>query len=138
MKKGFTLVEILSVIVILAVIATLFVPNTIKLLKENNIKIYKVKEKELLRAAEDYANFDENFSFPQNTGDYRYITISQLTNGNYLNKILDSKSANECAAFVRVSKDAEINGYKYEPCIICDEYKTDKDYCELSTYQGLA
>ena len=43
-KNGFTLVELLVVIILLGLIVTLFIPNVIKILKQNNTKIYKIKE----------------------------------------------------------------------------------------------
>ena len=38
-KNGFTLVELLVVIILLGLIVTNFIPNIIKILKQNNTKI---------------------------------------------------------------------------------------------------
>ena len=135
-KNGFTLVEILTVIIILGVMIVLFVPNTINIIKQNNAKIYKVKEKDLIRAAEDYANYDSNFDPPTVSSPVKYITMFQLSSGNYLDKILDTSSGNECVAFVKVTTNS-INGYNYDACIICDEYKSNKDFCNASVYQSM-
>jgi len=135
-KRGFTLVELLAVIVILGTIAMIFIPNTIKLLKENNLKIYKVKENELLKAAKSYAEYDDNFIEPTSSEPVRYITMPTLVSGNYMNKILDTTSGNECNAFVKVTLSS-IYGYDYEACLLCDEYKTDKEFCTASIYQNL-
>lgn len=135
-KNGFTLVELLAVIIILGVITTIFVPNTIKLLKENNLKIYKIKENELINAAKDYANYDKNFSSPTVEVPVKYITMPQLVEGSYINKILDTSSGKECRAFVRVTLN-DINGYNYEACLLCDEYSTNKSFCNSTTYESL-
>ena len=135
-KNGFTLVELLAVMIILGIIATIFVPNTIKLLKENNLKIYKVKESELIKAAKDYANYDKNFSSPTVEIPIKYITMTQLVEGGYMNSILDTSSGKECRAFVKVTLN-DINGYNYEACLLCDEYSTNKSFCSSTTYQGL-
>lgn len=135
MKKGFTLIEILAVVVILGTIVAIFVPNTVKILKANNLKVYKIKEKELVRAAEDYIEYDSDFVAPSNEQPEKYITIGTLITKNYINKILDNTSGNECTAFVKVTKDE--NNYNVEPCIICDEYKTDKGFCSSTVYQSL-
>ena len=135
-KNGFTLVELLAVIIILGIIATIFVPNTIKLLKENNLKIYKIKENELIKAAKDYANYDKNFSSPTVEIPIKYITMTQLVEGGYMNSILDTSSGRECRAFVKVTLN-DINGYNYEACLLCDEYSTNKSFCNSTTYQGL-
>lgn len=134
-KNGFTLIELLAVLIILGVISALFIPNAIKIIDNNNQKIYKIKEKELIRAAEDYANYDSNFTKPTETTE-TYITIEQLANGNYLSKILDSTSGVECKAFVKVSLNS-IYGYDFEPCLICDEYQTNKSFCTISNYGDL-
>lgn len=136
MKKGFTLVEVLAVIIILGILAAIFVPDTIELLKENNLKIYKIKESELIKAAQDYANYDKNFSAPTSSEPVKYITMPQLIEGSYMNKILDTSSGNECNAFVKVTLNS-INGYNYEACLLCDEYSTNKDFCSSATYQSL-
>ena len=135
-KNGFTLVELLAVIIILGAITTVFVPNTIKLLKENNLKIYKIKESELIRAAKDNANYDKNFSSPTEMELEKYITMTQLVDGGYMNSILDTSSGKECRAFVKVTLN-DISGYNYEACLLCDEYSTNKSFCNSTTYQGL-
>ena len=135
-KNGFTLIEVLAVVVILGIIVTLFVPNTVKLIRQNNLKVYKIKEKELLKAAEDYANYDKAFEGPTESSPTKYITMTKLVENAYMNKILDSNSGNECKAFVKVT-NSDIHDYNYEACLICDEYKTDKDFCTLSAYQNL-
>lgn len=135
-KNGFTLVELLAVIIILGIITTIFVPNTIKLLKENNLKIYKIKENELVKVAKDYANYDKNFSSPTVDTPEKYITMTQLVEGGYMNSILDTSSGKECRAFVKVTINS-VNGYNYEACLLCDEYSTNKSFCNSTTYQGL-
>ncbi|MBQ1812445.1 MAG: type II secretion system protein [Bacilli bacterium] len=135
MKKGFTLVELLAVIIILGMLVVLLVPNVISILKSNNLRVYKLKEKELLRAAEDYIEYDEEFVAPTNEAPVKYLTIQSLISKNYINKILDNSSGEECPAFVKISKDGD--NYNLDPCIICGEYKTDRDFCTSSMYQSL-
>lgn len=134
-KNGFTLVEILAVIIVLGILSMIFIPDTLKVLKDNSSKIYKIKENELIKAAEDYVKYDKNFSFP-NEIDEKYVTMTQLISGSYLDKILDNKTGNECSAFVKVTKN-DIYGYDYDACLICDEYKTNKDFCDIALYNSL-
>lgn len=135
-KRGFTLVEVLAVVVVLGIIAGLFIPNVSKILRDNNLKIYKIKESELLKASKTYADYDENFIPPTQSEPARYITMPTLVSKNYMNKILDTKTGNECNAFVKVTLNS-VYGYDYEACLICDEYKTDKEFCNSSTYDNL-
>lgn len=135
MKRGFTLVELLAVIIILGLLVTLLVPNVITLLKSNSLKVYKIKEKELLNAAEDYIEYDSDFIAPTTSEPVKYITIQSLISKNYINKILDNSTGEECSAFVKITKNG--NSYNLDPCIICSEYKTDRDFCTTSMYQSL-
>ena len=134
-NNGFTLVEMLAVIVILSILAIIFIPNALKVLEDNSTKIYKIKEKELIKAAKDYAEYNKNFSSPTE-GQAKYVTMPQLISGSYMNKILDNKSGNECTAFVKITL-SDIYGYNYDACLICDEYKTDKDFCDIAFYNSL-
>ena len=134
-RNGFTLVEVLAVIVVLGFISTIFIPNALKILKSNNLKIYKIKEQELEKSASDYVLYENSF-VPPTAGEEKYITMSQLVAGSYMNKILDSSSGNECKAFVKVTLN-DIYGYNYEACLICEEYKTNKDFCNIDIYKDL-
>lgn len=134
-KNAFTLVEVLAVVVILGIIVLIFVPNTKKILNENNTKIYKIKEKELIKAAADYVNYDKNFNFPTIITE-KYVTMPQLIAGSYMNKILSTSTGEECIAFVRVTK-SDVYGYNYEACLICDEYTSNKDFCSMAVYGDL-
>jgi len=134
-NKGFTLVEVLAVIVILGLITTIFIPNAIKILDDNSLKIYKIKEKELVNAAKDYAEYDKNFTPPTRTLE-KYITMPQLVSGNYMSKILDNNTGNECTAFVKVTLN-DVYGYNYDACLICDDYETNNDFCNLAIYKDL-
>ena len=126
-KNAFTLVELITVIAILAVITIIFIPNTAKILKENSTKVYKVKEKQLIESAKDYVEFDKDFVPPTDTDPVKYININTLISKNYIDKILENKTGNECSGVVKVSLNS-IAGYDYDACIICSEYKTDKSF----------
>lgn len=132
--RAFTLIEVLAVIIVLGFIATIFIPNAMEILNENGLKIYKIKEKELVNAAKDYAEYDKNFIAPTKETE-KYVTMPQLVSGSYMDKILDN-NGNECTAFVKVTL-SDVYGYNYDACLICDEYRTDKDFCKLDVYNNL-
>ena len=135
-KKGFTLIELIVVVGLLAIIVSLFVPNTIKILKENNLKIYKIKEEELLKACKDYARYDDSFEKLTEENPIRYVTMDELVDKNYMAKIIDTTSGNECKALVKVTLNS-ISGYDYEVCLVCDEYTSDKSFCNASIFQDM-
>ena len=53
-KKGFTLVELLGVITVLAIIGVITMPIVNKTIKDSKEKSYKAQIKEIEKAAEDY------------------------------------------------------------------------------------
>lgn len=134
-KNGFTLIELLTVIIILGALSLIFVPNAMKVFRDNGLKIYKIKEKELIKAAEDYVNYDTSFVAPT-TGNAKYVMMTDLVSGNYMNKILDSSTGNECKAFVKITLN-DIRGYNYEVCLLCDEYSSSNSFCSLNNYNDL-
>lgn len=132
-KKGFTLIELLAVIVLLSLIISLFIPNVIKIVKQNNTKVYKVKENELISACNDYIEYDKDFTFD---GTEKYITMDTLISKNYMSKIIDNSSGNECKAFAKVTKNST-NGYNVEACLVCDGYITENSFCTSDAYNNL-
>ena len=76
-KKGFTLVELLAVIVILSIILVIAVPSVNRYIKQSKEKAYKVQISELLDAVESYANMN-NEILPENDDEVIKITLGQL------------------------------------------------------------
>lgn len=60
-NKGFTIIELLTVILILALIVAMVVPSYNAIIKKNKAKIYDSKKNMIILAAEKYAT-DENLS----------------------------------------------------------------------------
>ena len=133
MKKGFTLVEVLAVIIILGVISVIVVPNVMETFDKNSIKIYKINENLLKNAAKDYVISHDDFLI---TDDYKYINMDTLVEENLMTSIVDPKTANTCKAFVKISNN-EIDGYNYDVCLICDGYTTNEDFCTSSQYEDI-
>ena len=135
-KKGFTLVELLAVIVILGIIITIFVPSVINLINENSTKIYANKEKILKNAAEDYVISNSSFVLPDGTNPEKYISMNTLISSNMMSSVLDNKTTTECVGFVKITVNSTY-GYDYDPCLICDNYSTNKTFCTTATYNSL-
>ena len=147
-KKGFTLIEVLAVIVILAVIAGLIIPN-IKRYKDKGNKEYydKLKDNIVLAVKDYYSNHPEELPRGQVTYvdgvEVRlYITelsLQNLINNNYLtNEVVntDSKSCVKPESKVVVTN---MNGeYTYQLCYLCDGKlgSDNSDVCEYSNPQN--
>lgn len=75
-KRGFTLVELLGVLVILAVIVALVFPSVSSVLKKTKETVYNVELKKILDATYDYTL--KNTSILPNINETKYITFGQL------------------------------------------------------------
>lgn len=90
-KNGFTLVEIIAVIVILITISLMAVPAVLKTIKRNKEVAYDAKVEIILKQAKQYALDNENFLF-DSTKKYigkvcNNITVKQLLDAGYLKEI---------------------------------------------------
>ena len=83
MKKGFTLVELLGVLIVLAVIAVIVFPLVNKTIKTNKEKLYNSQLEEIKSGAEKwaYANIE---MLPVNDGESVTITLFELKKGGFL------------------------------------------------------
>ena len=75
-KRGFTLVELLGVLVILSVIMVLVFPTVSSILSQSRKTVNDVEEAKILNAAYDYTL--NNPSLLPNVGEIKYIMLSHL------------------------------------------------------------
>lgn len=92
-KKGFTLVELLAVIVVLAILISIAVPSTMAIsnkLKENMYckKIDSIETAAKLYGEDRKDSFDENYEVENTDESYisKTITVLDLVNTGYLKK----------------------------------------------------
>jgi type IV pilus assembly protein PilA len=119
-NKGFTLVELLAVIVILAVILVIAIPNVMKVIDKAKLDVYKRNEDMLISAAQKYmAQQGLTLNAVGDTTTISYNT--DLKGNNLINNINDQKSNVECSnSKVTVTKTT--TGYTYTPSLVCDNY----------------
>ncbi len=143
-RKGFTLIEMLAVVILLAVLMGIAVPAYQKYIVSSRNSSYKTAEQSMVKAGTaamlDCVNsmgsdmcLDKRM--PQNEGDSTTITLKELIDNGYMNKIKDPKRRSEFCdaeksyAYVKKNKLADGGGYTYYACLICDGYKS-KDCIE--------
>ena len=89
-KKGFTLVELLAVIIILAVILTIILPSVSRTLKKSKNTIYDIQINDILNSTYDYSL--KNLKLLPESGK-TYITLNELKKYGYIeNDIKDPKT----------------------------------------------
>ena len=117
MKKGFTLLEMLAVIVVISILSLIILPNITEQFADKKEEISKVSQKIILSAAELYANETGNI--------YQTITINDLVEAGKLEQpIIDQKTGKEISLTKEISIDASGNA-----CIV------GIDDCDRITYK---
>lgn len=117
MKRGFTLVELLGIIVVLGVIATIVTPVIQRTLSQNEETVYLTLTKQLEGSAKDYLALNTD-KLPQKEDDTVQIKIGDLKKAglvqiNVKNPKTDNIVSNE--SYVKVTKEG--NNYRYETII---------------------
>ena len=82
MKKGFTLVEVLGVVVLLSIIILLITPNIISSIKNANINVNNKMADVIFSATKKYIANDNDYK--EKKGNTYCILISELVNNGYL------------------------------------------------------
>ncbi len=125
MKKGFTLVELLTIIAVIAVLALLTVPIVNRNIQSTSRRIYKTNESSLATAAENYYN-ENNELLPQGTDNKSFILLSDLVTNGYIKNIKSLKDkVTSCNGIVVVANKGN-DVYDYKPYLECeDDYITE-------------
>lgn len=111
MKKGFTLVELLAVIVILGIIAAITMPIVDNVLKNSRQKAYDEQVNFILKQAEAWAATHDNRIQSDNE-----ITLDTLINDGYIDQdsLKDPRTKKNMDGCVIVSYDDFYNEYTFE------------------------
>ena len=131
-NKGFTIVEVLAVVVILGLLSGFAIVSVSAILDKAERNHYATQQKNMIMAAQSYAQDNRNI-LPKEIGGSRIITLKELQNRKYIGEVLD-RSKNTCSngnldengsyvEIFRYSKD----GYSYRPYLKCPKYETGKE-----------
>ena len=126
-NKGFSMVEILAVVVILGVISTIGIVTITKLVDNSRIHYYQTQEEQLVLAAQSYANDNKNI-LPKTVGEMRIITLKELRENNYIKEEIVDQNKNKCYEEKHKEKDKNGNEVELEGSRV-EVYKSTKtDY----------
>lgn len=113
MKKGFTLIEILIVIIILGVVGLIVFPGVNSIIKNNKEKLYNKQLEEIKLASEKWA-YNNIDLLPSNEGKSVTLTLLSLKRGGYLPlDIRDPRDGELLSNGLSVVITYEANHYKY-------------------------
>lgn len=136
MNKGFTLVELLAVIVILAIILGVGVLSYTSITKKSEDDYYTNLIDSLELDAANYFNVNRSerpgFDSAGNLKNKAKVSLTKLLNERYTESINDHKG-NACSesdlnnSFVCIIRNSN-KQYEYEVKLICNDYKYNEDY----------
>ena len=133
-NKGLTLVEVLAVIIIIGVIATIAAPSVSKYISSSKLTTFIAYEDSMEDAAKNavldcVGNNSSKCELPDK-GETKQFKLSYLISEGFIDPLKTSEG-NSCdfeRSFVRVENKGNLN-YKFKVCLYCGEYTSDEDIC---------
>lgn len=122
-KRGFTMIELLAVLVILGIIMVIAVPSVVSYLQGARTDYYDQLEESVKTVGQEYFS-DHRSLMPRENGQIFSVNIQDLITEGYTTEILDSDGNNTCTGNVYVKRLATAD-FEYHACIQCG--KTDAE-----------
>ena len=120
-NKGFTLAELLAVIVILGLVAVIAVPAVTKTLGGTKAELCEDQLKNIKEAARLYGS-DHMLELPDSEGETKTITLQDLQMGGYIKENLENpknKQVIDSSLLIKITKQGQ-NKWKYEVEDFCN------------------
>lgn len=127
-KNGFTLIEVLAVVIILGVVSLITMPVVQKNINDSKKQAYETQIDNIIRATKDWSS--ENLSYlPDNNGSSISITLYTLMSLGYIeNNLVDPLTEKYFDTETVISITRENNNYKYDVHVIFSDEKIEIDH----------
>lgn len=122
-EKGFTLIELIGVIVLLAIIILITYPSIVNIIKKSNNKIDSATSALIISGAKNMVDENKN-SYPLTNGNVYCVTIKSLINKGYIISDLETGNGNKINTDRYVMIKVNSNKYKYT--ILAEAEKCDE------------
>ena len=119
-NKGFTLVELLGVITIIAILSLIAIPAVTKTINNSRKNHFESQKKLIIIAAKSYAQSNRSV-LPRTVGETTTITIQTLKDSGYLKDDVKNSIGVSCMnnSTINIYKEST-NKYKYDVLLNCD------------------
>lgn len=113
-NKGFTLAELLGVIIILGVIALISITAITNTMKENKEELYNIQINNIIVGAKTWAS-SHVFELPEQDGESITLTLAELKQAGFVENDITNPKTNEQFSNDLLVKITKIdNNYNYE------------------------
>ena len=115
-KNGFTLLEILGVIVLLGIVAVLVVTLSNRTIKESKQSLYDSQKETILTAAKKWT-IANNGQLPMSESDGEYkLTFKTLAEDGYIDndELIDPRNNKTICGYIQIIYNDSKKQYKYE------------------------
>ena len=120
MKRGFTLVELLAVLILLGVVSLIAIPSIGKILNRSREKARESTKNELIKAAKEY--YADNIRELPDDGSHKCLSVSEIEESGYISNddIVDPTTEEKLTGYVKIYFDNTYNQYTYEYVKSCE------------------
>ena len=122
-KQGFTLIEVLSILIIMGVITLIAVPLVYSIINNSREGLYARQVEQLLQAGENWGGKNSD-QLPKEVGQSIFLVPKDLANQGFLDaeEIIDPRDGEEMNGCIVVTKETKRHTYKYEETS-CDDLR---------------